>query len=88
MKEEDRIPQKGPSLAGAIVTDQWEPTKMHIGFKRVYMHEEHETPWFCKQCYNRFKQLGKENIEIKVEKSNFVDKNTELKQQMQSSLSK
>lgn len=58
----------------------------HIGCQHVplseyklYKHDDHKAPWFCKPCHNRFKQLRKENREIKVENDKLRDENTELK---------
>ena len=46
---------------------------------KLYMHEDHKAPWFCKQCYNRFKHLGKECKAIKAENTILKEENIGLK---------
>ena len=52
---------------------------MPLNEYRLYMHEDHKTPWFCKMCHNRVRQLGKENKAIREENSMLKEENIELK---------
>ena len=62
--------------------DYW----FHIGCQQIsineyklYNHEDHKAPWFCKQCYHKFRQLSKEHKEVKTENSSLRTENLDLK---------